>query len=300
MKKVFVLVIITLALAATASAQATRTWVSGVGADDNPCSRTAPCKTFAGAISKTATGGLINVLDPGGYGTLTVGKSLTVDGEGTQASTLAALTTGFIINAGTGDTVILRNIDIHGAGSGIDGIRIMQAKKVIIENCRIHNFTNNGVKIVNSSNAIDVYIRNTEIRNVSLDGVFALPTATGTTRVFIENSTIVANGANGVHVAGASNYASLYQTSVTGNVSAGFVVEQTTSGGSAEASTFVGNSIGIQAGAGANTPTIHISHCTVTKNANGLTGAGFVIGVSNNAVVANTGSNAVDSSVLQQ
>src|SRR5438477_3797204 len=49
-----------------AFAQATRTWVSGVGDDVNPCSRTAPCKTFAGAISKTAGGGEIDVLDPGG------------------------------------------------------------------------------------------------------------------------------------------------------------------------------------------------------------------------------------------
>lgn len=46
-----------------AHAQATRTWVSGVGDDANPCSRTAPCKTFAGAISKTAAFGEINVLD---------------------------------------------------------------------------------------------------------------------------------------------------------------------------------------------------------------------------------------------
>ena len=41
-------------VALPAHAQATRTWVSGVGNDADPCSRTAPCKTFAGAISKTA------------------------------------------------------------------------------------------------------------------------------------------------------------------------------------------------------------------------------------------------------
>ena len=64
--------------AAGAQAQATRTWVSGVGDDVNPCSRTAPCKTFAGAISKTANGGEIDCLDPGGYGTLTITKSITV------------------------------------------------------------------------------------------------------------------------------------------------------------------------------------------------------------------------------
>ena len=69
-----------LCFAAPASAQATRTWISGVGDDANPCSRTAPCKTFAGAISKTAEGGEINALDPGGYGAVTITKSITIDG----------------------------------------------------------------------------------------------------------------------------------------------------------------------------------------------------------------------------
>src|SRR5215212_11157635 len=85
-------------LATPASAQATRTWVSGVGDDVNPCSRTAPCKTFAGAISKTAPGGEIDCLDPGGFGTLTITKSLTVDCTGVSGGILAALTTGLIIN----------------------------------------------------------------------------------------------------------------------------------------------------------------------------------------------------------
>ena len=91
-------VAITLAFSALAQAQATRTWVSGVGDDANPCSRTAPCKTFAGAISKTAVGGEIDALDPGGFGTLTITKSITIDGTGTFASTVASGTIGFIIN----------------------------------------------------------------------------------------------------------------------------------------------------------------------------------------------------------
>jgi hypothetical protein len=65
-----------------AQAQATRTWVSGVGDDANPCSRTAPCKTFAGAISKTAPCGEISVLDPGGFGAVTITKSITINGTG--------------------------------------------------------------------------------------------------------------------------------------------------------------------------------------------------------------------------
>src|SRR4051812_1700969 len=83
-----------LALVSLAQAQATRTWVSGVGDDANPCSRTAPCKTFAGAISKTAARGEISVLDPGGFGTVNITKAITLNGTGTLAGILASSTNG--------------------------------------------------------------------------------------------------------------------------------------------------------------------------------------------------------------
>src|SRR5437868_12596468 len=102
-------------LATAAFGQATRTWVSGVGDDVNPCSRTAPCKTFAGAISKTAPGGEISVLDPGGFGAVTITKSITIDGGGGQvASVLVAGTNGIVVQAGANDVVTLRNIRING------------------------------------------------------------------------------------------------------------------------------------------------------------------------------------------
>src|SRR5262250_4011358 len=96
--------------------QASRTWVSGVGDDVNPCSRTAPCKTWAGAISKTAAGGEIDALDPGGFGALTITKSLTLDGGGGQvASTLVAGTNGLVVSLpSTSDVVIIRNIRLNG------------------------------------------------------------------------------------------------------------------------------------------------------------------------------------------
>src|SRR5436853_654732 len=92
-------IIFTLAIASLAQAQATRTWVSGVGDDLNPCSRTAPCKTFSGAISKTATGGEIDALDPGGFGVIVITKSITIDGASTLAGVLAASNaTGVSVN----------------------------------------------------------------------------------------------------------------------------------------------------------------------------------------------------------
>src|SRR5580693_2429120 len=112
-----------LAAATQLAAQATRTWVSGVGDDANPCSRTAPCKTFAGAISKTATGGEINVLDPGGFGALTITKSITVSATGVTAGVLVSGTNGFVIVA-PGAQVILKGLDFDGLGTGLNGVRV--------------------------------------------------------------------------------------------------------------------------------------------------------------------------------
>src|ERR1700748_2993293 len=94
----FLFLFIVLGAASIASAQASRTWVSGVGDDANPCSRTAPCKTFPGAISKTAVSGEINCLDPGGFGTVTIVKSITIDCTGIEGGILSAGTNGININ----------------------------------------------------------------------------------------------------------------------------------------------------------------------------------------------------------
>jgi hypothetical protein len=127
--------------AGLASAQATRTWVSGVGDDANPCSRTAPCKTFAGAISKTAAGGEISVLDPGGYGGVTITKSITISGVGENASILATgSANGILVNAGANDVVTLRDLQINGAGSGQSGIRFWAGGALVVDNVRVFGF----------------------------------------------------------------------------------------------------------------------------------------------------------------
>src|SRR4029079_11230849 len=131
------LALVALAIPATASAQATRTWVSGVGDDANPCSRTAPCKTFAGAISKTAAGGEISVLDPGGFGVVTITKAITINGEGTLAGILSAGTNGIIINAAVNDRVVIKNFSINAIGTGLIGIRFLAGKELEVLNCTI-------------------------------------------------------------------------------------------------------------------------------------------------------------------
>src|SRR5205807_4288548 len=128
--------------AGAAQAQATRTWVSGVGNDADPCSRTAPCKTFAGAISKTAASGEINCLDPGGFGPVTITKAITIDGGGGQvASVLVSGTNGIIIAAGGSDVVNLVNLRFQGLNhSGLSAIRMTSGNALNVINCYIWGF----------------------------------------------------------------------------------------------------------------------------------------------------------------
>src|SRR5262249_51882036 len=132
----FILVVV----ATPAHAQATRTWVSGVGDDANPCSRTAPCKTFAGAISKTAPSGEINCLDPGGFGAVTITKAITISCEAGTAGVLVSGTNGIIVSAGANDAVVLKGLDIEGVGTGLAGIKFNSGASLVVQDTIIRNF----------------------------------------------------------------------------------------------------------------------------------------------------------------
>ena len=165
---------------APAHAQASRTWVSGVGDDANPCSRTAPCKTFAGAISKTATGGEINCLDPGGFGAVTITKSITIDCHEVFASVLVSGTNAININ-GAGAIVTLRNLNLDGIGSGFNGVNILTAAKVNIEEMMIMGFTQKGISDTRTGSGNQLFVRNTTIRNNTAAGIVAAAGATSAT-----------------------------------------------------------------------------------------------------------------------
>jgi hypothetical protein len=197
MRKLTVLGIFLLA-SVMMNAQASRTWVSGVGDDANPCSRTAPCKTFAGAISKTAAGGEIDALDPGGFGALTITKAITIDGGGGQvASVLVAGTNGIVVAAGASDVVIIRNIRFDGlrgggnGNAGLSGIRFLSGASLIVDKCEIFGFNNNGVDIALGASG-QVWVTDTNIQNIGGTGVSATTTAgvvtVGVDRVRVELS----------------------------------------------------------------------------------------------------------------
>ena len=231
-----------LALAGTvqsgpAYAQATRTWVSGVGDDVNPCSRTAPCKTFAGAISKTAAGGEINVLDAGGYGALTITKSITVNGYFNEAGVLAAATNGFTVNAAATDVVVLRGLDIQGVSSALNGIRFINGAALHVQDCLIRGFLGalpggNGISF-NPSGAAELFISDSKITNngpaAGGAGVFISPTGSGSAKVVISNS-LSENNNVGVRADTASTTGAveveISDSSLSGNTSSGVVGTQ--------------------------------------------------------------------------
>jgi len=178
---------VTLGFSSLASAQATRTWVSGVGDDANPCSRTAPCKTFAGAVSKTAAGGEIDCLDPGGFGGVTITKSITIDGgAGTVGSVLVSGTNGIVVTAGATDVVTIRNLEIQGSmGLGLDGIRITAGAYVHLENVKITGFASYGVEVATAA-SLNLSIRDCTISDTTL-GAVTLATTSGTASADINN-----------------------------------------------------------------------------------------------------------------
>lgn len=188
-----------------AAAQASRTWVSGVGDDANPCSRTAPCKTFAGAISKTVAGGEIDCLDPGGFGALTITKSITIDCSGTFGSVLAQGTNGINVAAGAADKVILRGISINGLGSGINGIQYISGAQLSIEQCQIMGFTSNAMNVAPSTNA-QLYVTDSYLTNSGngLSLTSASPRIVGVISnsniVNVVNNALTTSGAGGIAV----------------------------------------------------------------------------------------------------
>jgi len=277
--RVLVLVCFTLGISIAANAQATRTWVSGVGNDANPCSRTAPCKTFAGAIIKTATGGEISVLDPGGYGAVTITKAITIDG-GTGAgwgSILAASVHGIIINITTNlasDKVILRNLSINGNNGGaFNGIRFLDGAELVVENVELFNFggaalniaqvqnskvTLEQVRIDNSTTGISISTTNGEAvvmaRNVSVQKFTTGITANTNVRLGLYDS-VIAHGTTGLATSGANSiinaddiFVSYCSTGVSGGGGSSInlsdsIVAQNSTGLSGTVNSFQGNSL---------------------------------------------------------
>jgi len=284
-----------------ALAQATRTWVSGVGDDVNPCSRTAPCKTFAGAISKTTAGGEISVLDPGGFGGVTITKaiSLTNDGAG-EAGILVAGTNGITVSAGNNDIVNVRGLVIDGTGTGLSGIRFNSGKALNVQNCLIKNFSGAGIGINFSPTvSAELFVSDTIISNNG-GGVLIATANAGAQAVFASLSRIEADS-NGFGIkADGTNGTGTLNVVVRDSVASGNSVKGIWSNAAAGTSTTLvmldrvtsaNNATGVQSD-GAKSG-ILLNNSVVTGNNTGLafTASAFLLSYKNNAINFNIGGN---------
>jgi hypothetical protein len=289
--------IFTLGLTIAAQAQSSRTWVSGVGDDFNPCSRTAPCKTFSGAISKTATNGEINCLDPGGFGALTITKSITVDCHdmfaGVLNSGLSAFTVNFDQFAGT-DTrksVRIRNINGQGFNNGTNGVRIVGGAvvtggTVIVEDCLFDgNFGVPGHGIVdNRTNGGDLVVKNTVVRNNGGSGMSIVPSS-GSVRLNVTVDNCHFNNNNFGVAIGNGVRAQINNSTAMGNTNAGFLAEGPLAVGELNLSNSVStsNGTGVQASAGG---TVRLYNNDIAFNGAGISGATVSFGL--NRISGNT------------
>jgi hypothetical protein len=283
-----------------AFAQATRTWVSGVGDDANPCSRTAPCKTFAGAISKTADKGEISVLDPGGFGVVTIVKGITINGTGTLAGILSAGSPSAItvndVNAAVPNSsvVIIRDVSMNGAGTGTSGVRYLSGKTVMLDHCWIYGMTSRGIDVSKTSSG-NLKVLNTVIENCGEDGIHM--TTTANQILATVNNTDIMNCA-GDGIEGVTNVLlALVNTRVTHN---GNGVRSTGAGCQFNIDDiFVSYSgVGLQASTGS---TFRVSDSIIAQNATGISqNSGVIDSFQGNSLMGNTTPGAFSSTTNKQ
>ncbi|MCX8477814.1 MAG: hypothetical protein MT490_18665 [Sphingomonas sp.] len=272
--------------AAPAAAQATRTWVSGVGDDANPCSRTAPCKTFAGAISKTATGGEINCLDPAGYGVLTVTKSITVDCTGTFGSVLnSGGGNGLTINDSATATpgtikVVLRGLSVNGAGTtpGLNGIRFVSGASLTVENITISNQASpNGSGILFSpAAAAKLFVNNVTIvdtgNGATGSGIELAPAVGGLVRAHIHNARLFNNSNNGIRLntTNGAVVATIEGTEISGGGQGVVVLAPANGGNAMVVDTAITNNTGTGVLAAGTAGRVRVGNTTITGNGTGV------------------------------
>lgn len=289
--------IFSMTVASMAQAQATRTWVSGVGDDVNPCSRTAPCKTYAGAISKTAKDGEISTLDPGGFGAVTITKSITINGGGGgqgYGSILSALTTAVIINitdaADVRKSVKLDWLNINGASTGTDGIRMIAGNTLHVENCLIDGINGDGIDLnYTAANANTVLsVRNTTIRNCIGAGIRTNAATGGQIKTSINNVHITkcATGIDQVNGTIGSIHNSMISFCATGIQTAEPTAGSVANIDSVTLSNNSGTAVNVVGGSRAR-----IARCNIFQNGTSLSPAASVDSGGNNNIVGNTNNN---------
>ncbi|MGH6835090.1 MAG: right-handed parallel beta-helix repeat-containing protein [Methylocella sp.] len=163
---------------APAAALANRTFVSGKGTDGGACGFAAPCRSFAFALTQTNAGGEIDVLDPAGYGAVTITKAISIVNDGVGLAAIAAPSGNAVtINAGASDSVHLRGLTIEGLGSGANGIQFNTGGNLAIENCVIRDFPGAGIRIAPTGSAAVTGMLSNVITDNNVAGIEVLGSA---------------------------------------------------------------------------------------------------------------------------
>jgi hypothetical protein len=213
----FFLCFIAISVLAVSAAQG-QTWVSGTGNDNNPCTRTQPCKTFAGAYAKTAAGGEIDALDPGNYGAINITHSITIDGGDNQMAVIQNGINDAAINvsAAAGETVTLRNLKLRSSSSAALGIVVNGGGYALhIEHCALSGFSIAGIFVNSSTQAsgTQFYLDGTVVR----DGAIGLSVG-GNVSATISNSRFLGNTSFGVIVDGSGSNVAISDSEASGNI----------------------------------------------------------------------------------
>jgi hypothetical protein len=287
-----------------AHAQASRTWVSGVGDDANPCSRTAPCKTYAGTISKTAPGGEINCLDPGGFGSVTITKSISIVCDYTEGGVLAAGVFGFNINAPAGSIITLKGQDVECFGSGTNGVQILgvgvtvHIHKSQIRNCRNSGGSNgNGILVAPSSGTAKVFVADSYITDnggtVSNAGLLVRPSG-GASAVVSVNRVQFESNTNGIFMDGSGgggiSHVAINDSVLAGSSSNGIAVASTGAAFDATVgTTLISGNAGVGAAVAGAQGALRLGGNTITQNVTGVSNSGGTLqSFKNNQIVGNT------------
>jgi hypothetical protein len=279
------LALVSALLATSAWAQATRTWVSGVGDDGNPCSRTAPCRTFAGAISKTAAGGEVSTLGPGSFGSVTITKAITLDGLRAGARITASGSSGITINA-PGAAVTLRHLEVMGLSGASVGIRFLAGAALHLEGVSVRGFAR-GVSFDPSLGGA-LFLRDVSLTGNTGEGL-TVGSDGGTAAAVIERSSFQHNGTG--LLAGPGAKVTVRGGAASGNVDAGVSLAAGDQGSvdlNLEGTSLTGNGVGLASSATGGAATARLSKALIAGNTvatTALTGEGRADSFGNNRIV---------------
>jgi len=295
----FTLMFAAIVAAAPANAQNLRSFVSARGLDTNNCTLAAPCRTFAQALTMTNAGGEIDVLDPAGYGAMTITKAISIvnDGIGTAGVIVPSGGTGITINAGANDAVSLRGLSIEGNGLGATGIQFNTGLSLTVENCVIRHVTQDGIDFLpNATSSLSV--SNSLVADNASRGIYVLPTGSGTVTAVFNRVQANNNGGNGIVLNGLNATGTVkgtvYDSVAAGNGGGGFV--PVTTSGYAPTALMVFNSVSANNNSGLGVhgtgATLRVAHSMVTGNTNGwgVTGGGVLLSAGDNTIEGNAGS----------